>query len=465
MTEPNSNKAEMNNENKVNAGKDTSEPSSTNSVPKKKIVEKKKKGPVSGHAGSSMASMNQQQQGGFPYYPPVPHAYMNPYGHPGMGMMPPQFHHKGGPSGAAAAAAAAAAAHYSHPPHHAYGYPHPYQMAPHPYYPYPPPPPPPYAAMTQGINNHGQSGYQKQTKGSKKSKVKRNSTGTSSSSTAPPAPPTQPANSGMTNIQALKQRSGASTMSQSMTPHPSHQYFMGHPTMQMHHPQSHQGLQMAPPPPAGNGRPSLTTQQPQQHGMQRHTKEGDLTASDMKSLRRSTSSKDEGGPSQHFQMPPPERRPSAASPPTHASIAALTTSTSPGHWTKQEDDMLRSLVEEHGNANWKIVATFLPGRSESACQNRWQKVLKVGLTRGPWTDDEDKKLMQLVDTFGPRKWSAIAEELSGRSGKQCRERWHNHLNPSLKRKAWSDAEDRQILECHMRMGNRWAEMSKYLPGR
>ena len=194
--------------------------------------------------------------------------------------------------------------------------------------------------------------------------------------------------------------------------------------------------------------------------MHGYLKEEDPTESGMEPVPSQ-----EDVPSQRYQMPPPASRPGAASPPTHAAIAALATTTSPGHWNKREDDMLRSLIEEHGNTDWKVVASFLPGRTESACQNRWQKVLKVGLTRGPWTDEEDQKLVKLVETFGPRKWSAIAEELPGRSGKQCRERWHNHLNPNVKRKAWSETEDRQILECHMKMGNRWAEMSKYLPGR
>ena len=241
---------------------------------------------------------------------------------------------------------------------------------------------------------------------------------------------------------------------------------MGHPSMPMHNPQGNQGRPMAPPQPASkNGRPTSTNQPPRKQKIQGHMKEESPTASGMKPIGRSISSHDEDDPALHYHMPPPHPRPSAASPPTHATITALSTAPSPGHWTKREDDMLRSLIEEHGNTDWKVVASFLPGRTESACQNRWQKVLKVGLTRGPWTDDEDKKLMQLVETFGPRKWSAIAEELPGRIGKQCRERWHNHLNPNLKRKAWSDDEDRRILECHMKMGNRWAEMSKYLPGR
>lgn len=74
-------------------------------------------------------------------------------------------------------------------------------------------------------------------------------------------------------------------------------------------------------------------------------------------------------------------------------------------------------------------------------------------------------MIELVQKFGPKRWSLIAKHLRGRLGKQCRERWHNHLNPEIKKTAWSESEDRLLLDLHARMGNRWAEMAKYLPGR
>lgn len=60
--------------------------------------------------------------------------------------------------------------------------------------------------------------------------------------------------------------------------------------------------------------------------------------------------------------------------------------------------------------------------------------------------DEDSLLLQLVSLHGPSSWSTIAAELPGRVGKQCRERWHNHLSPDVKKETFSEEEDRLILE-------------------
>ena len=66
---------------------------------------------------------------------------------------------------------------------------------------------------------------------------------------------------------------------------------------------------------------------------------------------------------------------------------------------------------------------------------------------------------------GTRSWELVAQECPGRTGKQCRERWHNHLDHDIRKDAWTLEEDRMLLELHSKFGNKWADIAKYLPGR
>lgn len=87
------------------------------------------------------------------------------------------------------------------------------------------------------------------------------------------------------------------------------------------------------------------------------------------------------------------------------------------------------------------------------------------INKGPWSKNEDMRLRELVEKFMPRNWSFLARMLGTRQGKQCRERWHNHLDPKIKKCPFTKEEDELILRLHREMGNKWSEIAKYLPGR
>ena len=138
----------------------------------------------------------------------------------------------------------------------------------------------------------------------------------------------------------------------------------------------------------------------------------------------------------------------------------------PPTWSEADDAALHEAIKEHGEGNWAEVAEDgMQGKfPPEDCQARWDLV-KGPAVKGPWTRDEDVLLNTLVQRYGPKKWSVIAAHVPGRKGKQCRERWKNHLDNGVKKTPWSAEEDRLLLQIQQEVGNRWCEIAKKLPGR
>lgn len=83
-----------------------------------------------------------------------------------------------------------------------------------------------------------------------------------------------------------------------------------------------------------------------------------------------------------------------------------------------------------------------------------------------WTGEQDEDMRQLVAVYGQKNWSLIGSMITGgKTGKQCRERWHNQVDPRINKKPWTAEEDEILVQAHARHGNQWAEIARLIPSR
>ncbi|PIN05441.1 Transcription factor, Myb superfamily [Handroanthus impetiginosus] len=91
---------------------------------------------------------------------------------------------------------------------------------------------------------------------------------------------------------------------------------------------------------------------------------------------------------------------------------------------------------------------------------------KANVKRGPWTPEEDAKILAYVATHGIGNWTLVPQKAGlNRCGKSCRLRWTNYLRPDLKHDNFTHEEEECILELHKTVGSRWSLIAKRLPGR
>lgn len=113
----------------------------------------------------------------------------------------------------------------------------------------------------------------------------------------------------------------------------------------------------------------------------------------------------------------------------------------------------------------KRKETQTPNPRKSIAKLRKTKEKRAKRQKKIWTDDEDTQLLKLIHEYGAARWSTIANFMPGRQGKQCRERWHNHLNPEIRKCDWQEEEEWVLYLLHKLYGNKWAILAQMISGR
>jgi hypothetical protein len=134
-------------------------------------------------------------------------------------------------------------------------------------------------------------------------------------------------------------------------------------------------------------------------------------------------------------------------------------------WSADDDRLLVSLMTSSTEVTMEDAGRQFVNKTTQQISDRWTKVLRPDLVKGSWTAAEDGAIVSWVAAHGARNWSTLASSLPGRLGKQCRERWVNSLDPDLARLPWTELEDRILIEHHQLWGNKWAKIASLLPGR
>lgn len=133
------------------------------------------------------------------------------------------------------------------------------------------------------------------------------------------------------------------------------------------------------------------------------------------------------------------------------------------NWTEEEDRILIEKATENNGKNWSAVASCFEGRTAIQCSARFKRI-QPGIIKGAWTENEDKQLLDLYKHYG-KNWSLISKTMVTRTGKQIRDRFLNALDKNLIKDKFIPEEDEKIIKFYKVYGTSWCKIAKKIKGR
>jgi len=143
-----------------------------------------------------------------------------------------------------------------------------------------------------------------------------------------------------------------------------------------------------------------------------------------------------------------------------------------GPWSRNEDKMLLDIVEEFRERDWESISKMLKSRMKVEsfrtpfnCFRRYQRSHNTKVYKRDWTKEEDENLKRLFEKYG-RNWNRIASEMPGRNTDQVFHRWQKRIRPGIRRHNWTLYEDLRLRMAHAAYGgSHFSRISHHLLGR
>ena len=138
-------------------------------------------------------------------------------------------------------------------------------------------------------------------------------------------------------------------------------------------------------------------------------------------------------------------------------------------WTKEEDEKLKYLILNYENLSWEMISEKIKGRTPIQCMHRWKNSLNPIIKKGKWDSNEDKIIIDYVNKKGEGNWNQIQSSLVGRTTKQIRERYVNHLknkifNNDIISFKWNEKLDIELIQKYIIYEGSFVKISENLKG-